>query len=133
MGTLVWSRRLFTGVDTLDQQHESMLALAQALRRQLTTTSRGGSALPLFERLIAETQFHFAVEESLMRFFAYPRYAEHQAVHETILAEAERLRTEYSRGACLAGWKTAKFIDDWVVAHIAQSDTHFATTVQSSL
>ncbi len=130
MATLVWSHRLFIGVETLDEQHESMLALGRELRRLLTTSAPRAPTLEVFDQLIRQTRFHFAVEESLMRFFAYSRHEAHQALHARILARAEEMRAQFAAGERFAAWGAAKFIDEWVLAHIAQSDSKYAHTMR---
>ncbi len=118
-----WTPALSTGVPLLDEQHKAIfqwlaeLDSASAEERTLF----GAYAIT---RLKHYTQSHFTAEEALMKAAGYPGLEAHMAEHAAFRSRLSELHLKSIAEDISAD--TVKLLTDWLVNHIAKSDTAYA-------
>jgi len=110
------------GFEVIDQDHEEFLTLVEKV--QQADNSHFAAA---FDTLLAHTQAHFELENSLMESSAYPAMGEHRGDHIRVLGEFEQFRKRVQRGLIPFG---RSFVDErllpWFNLHIATMDAALA-------
>lgn len=74
-------------------------------------------------RLLDALRFQFAVEESLMRIFAYPELAQHLRGHADVMGMVEQLREASLNPNCLIDLAATRSL---IEAHRVEHDRDFA-------
>ncbi len=148
-GSLVWSDDLRLGIDTIDDQHRTWIALVQAYESAVRT---GGSADEIQRTLDAATAYtesHFADEQAVMEEAGYPFLDDHLAQHRLAWRRVNGLSAEVpttagtddaTSAATAANTLThtndlrdslADFLPQWLMLHINTADRQFARWYRS--
>ncbi|MEI2769391.1 MAG: bacteriohemerythrin [Candidatus Competibacter sp.] len=78
-----WTNDLSVGVDELDAQ--PLIEIINELHEAIHNRKGSTISREVLTKLKEYTRVHFAVEESLMRIFKYPRYKEHVKEHAILI------------------------------------------------
>jgi hemerythrin len=120
-----WETKFGTGIHNIDQQHRE---LAHIVTQYENVCAQDATSLrevrPLIMRTREFLQFHFSVEESLMRLLPYPEFDVHRAEHQNELEYIADIGRRILSGN--ARPSLAALIRRRVFAHIANGDRHFA-------
>jgi hemerythrin len=119
-----WSPTYSIGIRLVDEQHQGLIKLTNEL---FVSCLQGGEiANAHFLKAIRETvqyvQYHFATEEAIQKRVNYPGYPAHKKEHESFVREVLLSVSEFNSGKKFLPNKFAKYLRDWVLAHIAVSD-----------
>jgi hemerythrin-like metal-binding protein len=77
------------------------------------------------EHRVKYTATHFSAEENLMQSYAYPDYAKHKFIHDSLVKEVIELQASYKAGKSLMSLKVMKFLNNWLVNHIQGEDKKY--------
>jgi len=132
MPHIEWNESLALGIKSIDEQHQYLVALFNALADD---SSAQGDTCPV-ETLVAKLKDyaaeHFHIEEGYMQAFAYPDTAAHVKEHESFIAALTSFEAACSEGtgdtqavlAYLQGWlgehltgvdrKMGRFLEDYL-------------------
>jgi hemerythrin-like metal-binding protein len=110
------------GHPLIDRQHRQLERLSRALAR---LSQRGMPCRSALTAYLRATRRHFATEERLMAAHRYADAAGHKALHDGVLTEMERLRTQLPRGATLHE-RQAAALGEWLEHHISEADRNLA-------
>lgn len=125
MQPIQWSRWMSVGIDALDEDHRTLVAIVNKLADE--GNRRDPSIVEsILDELIDYTKRHFAAEEAEMRERAYPTYPAHKALHDSLTEQVEsyRRRFQLERGS-IAGEEVFEFCAGWLSKHILREDTRF--------
>ncbi|MEZ5583158.1 MAG: bacteriohemerythrin [Candidatus Competibacteraceae bacterium] len=120
-----WSDELSVGIQEIDEQHKALLNILNELNDGIHGVRRKEVRLEILDKLIEYTKTHFAVEESLMRIFAYPRYEEHKQEHDKLIAEIHGFRVKFLEDASAPTYELLIFLKRWLTNHIMKVDKHY--------
>lgn len=134
-GSLVWSDDLILGIDQIDEQHRTWIALVQAYQSAVVD---GGSAEEIQRTLsaaVAYTESHFDDEQAVMEEAGYPFIDDHLDQHRL----AWRRVNGFTAGSPTEdGEETndlrdslADFLPQWLMLHINTADRQFARWYRS--
>jgi hemerythrin len=85
----------------------------------------------LLHALLSCISFHFAHEEALMAAYGYPELAQHQLLHEALIAETTRLgQRATSVDAGVVALEIRAFVRDWLLRHIREEDLRYAAHIR---
>ena len=115
-----WSPNLSVGVETLDNDHRSLIDSLNRLDSAIAD-GRVDEEEGLLDGLIERTEEHFEHEEAIMVQADYPELDHHRSVHRALIAEIREFRKEFDEGKVI-GPETTAFIKDWLLKHILESD-----------
>lgn len=128
MSVLVWTdEKMALGREDIDLAHREMVDLIN------TVAEADKTAFPAaFQRLIAHTEEHFALEQKLMEISADPAHREHENQHAKLLGELAALERQVKRGQLkIARSFVAESLPEWLRSHTASMDSMLAAHLAS--
>lgn len=121
--TIRWTEDLAVGVAQIDDQHRSLYEQIAALHADMRAyhLQGVGATLEFLQRYVLD---HFATEERLMEAAAYPRLAQHRALHEAFVQEFLRHREACSGSPPRASavLELAEWLGTWLRQHVRGTD-----------
>jgi len=131
-----WSNEYSVGVEEIDEQHKELVRLLNSLHQAIHERHGSEVSRRILNELVAYTQVHFAVEESLMRISAYPDFANHKKIHTSLIEQVHELQIKLDEGAAKISFELLHFLKHWLMHHILETDKqfgqHFAGTGMST-
>lgn len=126
MAMVQWSREYSVGIQEIDEQHRVWIALINELYVALAQKDTHAKIGAVLNRLVDYTKIHFALEESLMRIFAYPGYEAHKRIHDALVRQVVEVVEKYQAGDGRIGMELLFLLRDWLLDHIKEKDTGYA-------
>jgi hemerythrin-like metal-binding protein len=107
------------GHETLDRQHQDILAQCNTLADCLSDAGQAGDQQfkTVFDALMAQAGEHFSAEETLLTQCSYPMLEEHQNEH----AEFNYLANEIITTENFENIELQRFLALWWIGHIVGS------------
>jgi len=116
---IAWSDEMHVGVAAIDEQHRSLVMLANEFQEALSTGHGREKIAQVFDRLLDYTVEHFKDEEKLMRKHGYPgadqQVLEHRAFTTDVMALNKDKRYVFPENV-------GDFLNSWLSAHIMGID-----------
>jgi hemerythrin len=125
MAFLSWTRHYLIGNETIDAEHQELFRLINAFHDHWLEKYDRQSIAPLLNQLVTYTQQHFKHEEQIMFDAGYPKLAEHQHVHESMIETIFTLQQAFEEKNNHLEMDTLKFIKSWLIVHILENDFLF--------
>lgn len=122
---LAWRPAYETGHDLIDRQHRRLFSLGNELINATLTNKPRGDVELLLDDLVEDIGQHFQAEDGVVRAAGMPINAEHQAAHQTLLAEVKALRQRYQYGQLSVGELVGFIVHDVIAQHIIKEDLKF--------
>ena len=119
-----WKDEYATGIRNIDDQHRQIVHLATAFERLPADAADWTGVHALILRTSAYLQYHFAVEEALMRLLPQGDNAIHRAEHRAVLAALAELENNAREGIEPAA--LAPLMRHLLLDHLRGSDLRFA-------
>jgi hemerythrin len=119
-----WNEEYATGIHNIDHQHKEIVGLITRYEKLSEDKASWQKVRPLVLRTREFLEFHFSVEESLMRLLPYPDCDAHRAEHQRELqhiADIERLMLRGNMHDRLA-----PLMRHCLFGHIVAGDKQFA-------
>ena len=98
MPLIEWQEHFRTGVDSVDFEHQEMIALLNELYEGLEGSAGREDILGFFGEVYTRISAHFALEERVMKDHGYDQYETHKAEHETLLDDIREIMDDYEDG-----------------------------------
>lgn len=125
MGGFVWTPELAVGFDSMDAQHQALIALMARLHEEAELEIGKAEFLLTLDELGELTTRHFRQEEAVMTEMGFPRFDEHQLSHvmllERFLDYSDDLRAPAGRFTPAF----SEFLARWLTGHIKGPDTQY--------
>jgi hemerythrin-like metal-binding protein len=122
MAFVSWKDEYGVGVASVDQQHQKLFSLLNALEAHL----RGGAPKMDVDRAVAELEkyarFHFADEERVLEVLLTAPSADHQRQHTYFVTEVAKAGLDLGEGKAVDPLELVEFLRDWLVHHILVVD-----------
>ena len=125
---VAWCDDFMVGNRQIDAQHKELVRMTNEF---YAGVQMGGVMAKVYfmktiQGAVQYVKTHFATEEEIMQKVAYPLFAEHKQQHEDFVAEvAQQVQIfEKEDNPDPAGF--VKYLMDWVLQHIADSDKKYA-------
>lgn len=122
MTLLEWRDEFRIGIEEVDQEHEQLIGLINALHAALRGERSGERVEAFLGEIYADISAHFALEEKNMRSRGYDALAEHKADHERLLDVLRGLMDEQADGHLLDDQAFAQRLADWFSDHFRTHD-----------
>ena len=130
MSLFAWTDDLKVGHRGIDDDHQKLVAMVNELHDAMQA-GRGNDVVgKVLDKLVVYTGEHFAREEVEMQRIKYPRYLAHKQEHDKLLAEVGALQKSFASGQAMLTLKVSKFLRDWLLTHIKQTDQLLAKALQ---
>lgn len=128
MQDIVWSDRFSVGIPSMDDQHQRLIALINALN----APSHTGLAFDTIMGMLDYASIHFRAEEDLLRNAEYPELAEQQRQHTAFLDEAMAFAQMDLRAPDICARLTA-YLTAWLTRHILEEDMKYSRIIPPAL
>jgi hemerythrin-like metal-binding protein len=126
MPSYEWSKRYKVDIKEMDEQHRKLFELINRLEEKAIAEKSEEAFNSVILELIRYTQVHFGHEETLMRRFKYPRFAEHLDAHNRFVKDVSGYIDESRTDRIATAQRLLSFLGDWIVNHIGTMDRKLA-------
>jgi hemerythrin len=126
MSMIVWQDDYSVGLQEIDEQHKCLINLINQLYEALAAKQHREQVAQILEELVDYTLIHFAVEETLMRLFDYPEYAQHKQSHDGIAQQVREFQRAFRAGQAHLDMELLMFLKNWLTEHISKVDKRYA-------
>ncbi|SFQ02945.1 putative bifunctional diguanylate cyclase/phosphodiesterase [Pseudomonas borbori] len=127
-----WNRNFETGIDSIDQQHRTLVEILNRLARHSAASTSEQVCSQVLDELLDYAAFHFEEEERIWRqvFPGCRQLQDHLDSHQLFFA---RIREFQSSEASQEDILTSlfKYLTRWLAFHILDSDRKMALTAQA--
>ncbi len=117
-----WRDDYNTGYETIDQQHQHLFAIINALHDAMLKGHGADLLKDTLDTLFEYTLEHFQTEEALMVAHHYPNYAAHVQRHEELKQQVVTMRQKFAANMPLLSKEVSQFLADWLIHHIKDED-----------
>lgn len=125
MTLLSWSSQYAIGNDLIDTEHQELFRLVNLFHDLWLEKRDAQSIAILLNQLILYAETHFAHEETIMLEAGFPKLADHQKVHESMVVSIFSLRQSFEEHNGHLELDTVKFVKAWLIEHIVRNDYLF--------
>ena len=123
MTLIKWQKEFSVGVDSVDHEHQELIALINELHDSMESNNAStDSVLEMLGEIYAQIAAHFALEESIMRSMRYRSYEEHKADHEVLLDDLLEIMDEVEADESLETVKLSQDLQRWFSDHFRTHD-----------
>ena len=122
MAFLEWSADLRVGIEQIDQEHESCIALLNGLHAAMMGGANNTRLVEMFDGLMEVIEHAFGAEQNLFEEYCYLKAAEHIALHEAFMKRTIELQWEFEIGKVPVSSEALEFLNAWLSNHIRGPD-----------
>lgn len=128
MGIFKWDDSYSVHIDTVDDQHQRLVEMINALDEAIQNGSDDTLLAELLAGLIEYTQYHFANEERVMADPSFDRehYVEHKAQHDAFVDKIVAAQEAHASGAAELSGELMEYLVAWLIDHIVGTDKTMA-------
>ena len=125
--SLEWNDSLSIGIETIDQQHKTLIERLQAVTSAIEMSQGEGTIAKTLDFLLDYTDFHFSEEETQMAEHQYPGLDLQKQQHAEFKDAVNKLVEDFEQEG--AAKDIADHIRDflfiWLKKHIKEADLQF--------
>jgi hemerythrin len=126
MPLVTWDQTYSVSVRRLDEQHQKLFALLNALHEAMRQGRGQAVVQDTLGELATYTVTHFRAEEELMRKTNYPGLAAHQAEHQRFVDKVNQFTQDLKGGGNVSSLQVVGFIKEWLAEHIRRTDRSYS-------
>ena len=123
--SILWRDTYNTGIETIDEQHKTLVALINELYE---AQKKGQGQLiisGILDKLVDYTIYHFASEEELLEKISYHGLETHKKEHLYFTEKVMEFKSDHRSGNIILSLKTIDFLKDWTINHILGTDKEY--------
>ncbi|KJS01740.1 MAG: hypothetical protein VR65_08335 [Desulfobulbaceae bacterium BRH_c16a] len=125
MPIIEWNDTYLTGISQIDEHHRHLVGLFNQTYLQFIKYASPDELSIVFDELIDYATYHFAAEEQLMQESNYPERVSHKQAHDEFIRRVLEMHTDYCSKRKSPFLEILAFLQNWLAAHILQSDAAF--------
>ena len=126
MALVTWDQTYSVSVRRLDEQHQKLFALLNALHEAMRQGKGQAVVQDTLRELATYTVTHFRAEEELMRKTNYPGLAAHQTEHQRFVDKVNQFTQDLKAGGNVSSLQVVGFIKEWLAEHIRRTDRSYS-------
>ena len=126
MALVTWDQTYSVSVRRLDEQHQKLFALLNALHEAMRQGKGQAVVQDTLRELATYTVTHFRAEEELMRKTNYPGLAAHRAEHQRFVDKVNQFTQDLKAGGNVSSLQVVGFIKEWLAEHIRRTDRSYS-------
>jgi hemerythrin-like metal-binding protein len=132
MALVTWDQTYSVSVKKMDQQHQKLFALINALYDAMKQRAGNSVLQNTLRELHTYTVTHFRAEEELLRKTSYPGLDRHQAEHRKFVDKVSQFASDLEAGRITISVPLLQFLKDWLTDHIQWTDRSYADHLNAS-
>lgn len=121
MNFIEFTRDDLIGINSIDEQHQSMALLVNKLYDKIISADKKMIQNYLY-KFLEVVEVHFETEENFMRSTKFPGYISHKLEHDRFYKQILTSIDRFSKGLETIGTEQLKGIKRWFFNHIELSD-----------
>ncbi|MDR0447423.1 MAG: bacteriohemerythrin [Treponema sp.] len=122
---VTWQKSYSVNIPLIDSQHIELVNLTNKLYQGCLKGKE--STAEVFMQVVHSTvdyvKYHFSTEEKIMERINYPDFAVHKNEHNDFVREVLKAVEDFSKGTSFKPLNFVMYLKEWILAHIAYSDT----------
>lgn len=126
MALIVLTDDLLVGNTFIDGDHRKLVKLINEFHEAMAAGKGNDVVGRVLNALVVYTKEHFAREEAEMARIGYPATITHKREHTKLLLEVDKFHAGFMSGKTMLTMPVSKFLKDWLINHINQTDKAFA-------
>jgi len=126
MPLVTWDQTYSVSVRRLDEQHQKLFALLNALHEAMRQGKGQAVVQDTLCELATYTVTHFRAEEELMRKTNYSGLAAHQAEHQRFVDRVNQFTQDLKAGGNVSSLQVVGFTKEWLAEHIRRMDRSYS-------
>jgi hemerythrin len=117
-----WGPDLELGIPELDEQHRTLVDLANRLYEEFKEKRDGQEAKRAVTALFVYSDTHFAAEEAYFARYNFASLEQHVEAHSTFMAKAAEFEDRLASGTPAEAAELLDFLKVWIKRHIGRED-----------
>ena len=122
MDLITWNTHFSIGIHEIDNHHRHLMALLNTVYDGFIQQKADLELAEIFAELTAYSQYHFSMEEAVMREHGYPGYALHKIRHDQFIERLTSLQESFANGRRQISFELLTFLNTWLLSHILDAD-----------
>lgn len=123
MAYIEWSESLSVGVEFIDHEHKTIIALMNRLYDHYVQEEHLSILKSAIKTLVEYTQYHFSHEEMIMDACHYPEIPSHHHQHTLLLQKVTDIAEQFhTNPSSIDKDKLLIFLKEWLINHILKED-----------
>ncbi len=127
------SEKFQTGVPEMDSEHQQLVDLINRMYTIFQKRGEDSEILAVLNDLLKYDANHFASEERYMEQHHTPDLEEHKRIHADLINQAVDIKQKLETGQAGVSMETFKFLQNWLMGHIAGVDVKDYGAINSDL
>ena len=130
---VTWQKTYSVNIPLIDSQHMALVDLTNKLYRNCLKGRNHSKEvfMEVVRKTVDYVGYHFSTEEKIMERVNYPGFAAHKKEHNAFVMEVLKSVEAFSSGKIYNPIAFVKYLKDWVLTHIAVSDTELGNYLLS--
>jgi len=122
---VTWHKTYSVNIPLIDSQHIELVDLTNKLYRSCLNGRKSSKKvfMDVLKKAISYVGYHFSTEEKVMDRVGYPGIIAHKNEHRNFVSEVHKSLLALSGGGNINPLNFVMYLRDWVLTHIAVSDT----------
>jgi len=131
MSILTWNDQLLVGIDSVDRQHQHLVALINRLDEVVALGGDRQTIVETVNELVDYTVYHFQHEDDLMEKAGYnpEMFAKHRQQHQEFIDKMQRVQADAQQDATTISKDLLDFLVDWLCHHTLKTDKQMAISL----
>ncbi len=126
MAFMEWSREFETGVEHIDNDHQTLFAFVNDLHDKYVEGEGDAAIEATLAGLVNYVNVHFAREEAYMKELNYPDLAIHRKMHGSLADQVLEMRTQFRDDPAQVDCaELLAFLKNWLTNHILLTDMDY--------
>ncbi len=133
---IVWEDRFAIGIPVIDGEHKRLVELCNKLYKAIMSSKSSGrkDAVRVALKECADyVRTHFSNEEKLMQVCAYKNFEVHKRTHAEFTKKVLEKCQNFENETFASSLEFVKFLYDWILSHIAHTDTLYVGDLKAYL
>lgn len=131
MPLVEWIDALNTGVEEIDNQHRTLVAMLNDLYDASQSQDGNAKSLEIIEAMKVYALKHFSTEEQYMNKYKYPAMMDHLAEHASFVSKVMALAGRSADPGFVP--MVVKFLKQWLTEHISNVDVKMGRYLQEQM
>ena len=132
MALVTWDPSYSVKVNRCDDDHKKLFSMINALHEAMMAGHGSDKVQQIVKQLADYTKFHFSAEEAFLEKTKYPGLTAHRAEHQAFVKRVEQFQQELAAGKSVQSISVAKFLNEWLVNHIKQTDQKYSAHLNAN-
>ena len=133
---IVWKPSFAIGIPVIDAEHKQLVELCNELYKAIMSnknSERKDVVRIALKECADYVLTHFSNEEKLMQVCGYKDFETHKRTHAEFVKKVLEKSHNFEQETFSSSLEFAKFLYDWILSHIAHTDTLYVGDLKAYL